>query len=397
MLRADRRSDRNRRRRRWLAIALVLQEEEERNRRTQQSRLRLDWNLEMERLLYEGEFKRTYRMSSASFERLCGLLVELDRPARAWTNRSPVSVENKLQMTIRFLCGGLVDDLRRAGGVDRSYCYRIIKDVMRAIIGVPALQISFPTAPTERESAAAAFSARSNEQVMNGCVVAMDGWLCNIQAPSDNDAGSAAGARRYFSGHYMRPGINVQACCDAFSRFVFVEASHPGGVNDSRAYDDSGLPRVIETLERGLYVVAIAAYTATNHLLTPFTALQPDEIYKDSFNYHLSQIRIRIEMAFGLLTRKWGIFHRPLQLRLATATLVIKCAATLHNFCINERLEGTRDPVLEELRKMQRDQRCSLRSLLTFDHDDTIERPTTSFVRDGLVEKLRRRHLLRAN
>ncbi|GMF30987.1 unnamed protein product [Phytophthora fragariaefolia] len=291
----------------------------------------------------------------------------------------------------------MVDDFKRLGGVDRSYCYRIVKDVMRAIVEIPELQICFPTTPTQLVVAAAGFAARSNERVMSGCIAAIDGWLCNIQAPSDADAGSAAGARRYFRGHYLHPGINVQACCDAFSRFVFVDATHPGGVNDSRAYNDSGLPTIVEHLERGIYIVADAAYTATNHLLTPFTALQPGDMFKDSFNYHLSQIRIRIEMAFGLLTNKWGIFHHPLQLRLATATLVIKCASTLHNVCINERLDDANDPVFEELIQMVRDQGRSLRSLLAYEGDATIEVATNSYVRNGIVHRLREIPLLRDN
>ncbi|KAE9351822.1 hypothetical protein PF008_g5761 [Phytophthora fragariae] len=291
------RSQLRRRRRHLLALALPL---EARAPHEQQPRPRLDWDLEVERLLHEGEFKRTYRMTPASFNRLCGWLAREDRPAHAWLNRSPVSVENKLQMTLRFLCGGMVDDFRRLRGVDRSYCYRIVKDVVLAIVEIPELQICFPTTPTQREVAAAGFAARSNERVMSGCIAAMDGWLCNIQAPSDADAGSAAGARRYFSGHYMHPGINVHACCDAFSRFVFVEATHPGGVNDSRAYVDSGLPTIVEHLERGIYIVADAAYTATNHLLTPFTALQPGELFKTPFRNRLgadqtSNVAMRVD------------------------------------------------------------------------------------------------------
>ncbi|KAE9349478.1 hypothetical protein PR003_g5859 [Phytophthora rubi] len=78
-------------------------------------------------------------------------------------------------MTIRFLAGGMIDDIRVNGSVDRSYCYRVVKAVMRAIVAIPSLQIWFPTSPTEREQGTAAFAARSNERVVNGCVAAMYG------------------------------------------------------------------------------------------------------------------------------------------------------------------------------------------------------------------------------
>lgn len=145
-----------RRRRRHLVVALLVAEDEHR-RQSIQARARLDWDFEVQRLLHEGDFERTYRMSADSFTRLCGILEELDRSAFAWTNRSPVSIENKVQMTLRFLGGGMIADIRRVGGVDRSYSYRVLKDVMRA----PELQITFPTTPTERKEAALALSCRA--------------------------------------------------------------------------------------------------------------------------------------------------------------------------------------------------------------------------------------------
>jgi hypothetical protein len=49
-------------------------------------------------------------------------------------------------------------------------------------------------------------------------------------------------------------------------------------------------------------------------------------------------------MAFGLLTTKWRILRRPLQVKLKYAGKVLLCVARLHNFCINER-EFQVDPV----------------------------------------------------
>lgn len=57
-------------------------------------------------------------------------------------------------------------------------------------------------------------------------------------------------------------GINVQACVDAYSRFIFVSCDHSDGASDSQAYSESRLPTVVEALERGLYVVGDNAYYA---------------------------------------------------------------------------------------------------------------------------------------
>ena len=80
------------------------------------------------------------------------------------------------------------------------------------------------------------------------------------------------------------------------------------------------------------------AYVCSEHLLTPFSGDQQNNPRKDAYNFYLSQLRIRIEMAFGLLTSKWRILRRPLQCKLKHAGKLFLCVARLHNFCINERL-----------------------------------------------------------
>ena len=73
-------------------------------------------------------------------------------------------------------------------------------------------------------------------------------------------------------------------------------------------------------------------------MLTPYAGDEGKNAVKDSFNFHLSQCRIRIEMTFGRLTNKWRIFRRPLSTKLKNVGLLFLCATRLHNYCLNERL-----------------------------------------------------------
>lgn len=59
----------------------------------------------------------------------------------------------------------------------------------------------------------------------------------------------------------------------------------------------------------------------------------------DSYNFYASQLRIRIEMAFGLMVKKWGILSRPVSIKLKNLKYFITAIAQLHNFCIDERLK----------------------------------------------------------
>jgi hypothetical protein len=59
--------------------------------------------------------------------------------------------------------------------------------------------------------------------------------------------------------------------------------------------------------------------------------------------FFASQLRIRIEMAFGLMVKKWGILLRPLHIKLSNIKHLVMAIGKLHNFCINERLATSKD------------------------------------------------------
>jgi DDE superfamily endonuclease len=85
-------------------------------------------------------------------------------------------------------------------------------------------------------------------------------------------------------------------------------------------------------------VIGDCAYTPSENLVPIFRAEQAIIAKNDNFNFFASQLRIRIEMAFGLMVKKWAILSRPLSIKLKNIKRLILCIAKLHNFCINERL-----------------------------------------------------------
>ena len=98
----------------------------------------------------------------------------------------------------------------------------------------------------------------------------------------------------------------------------------------------TSLSQQLDTLPMGKYVIGDNAYVCTDHLLTPFPGKQRHEPGNDAYNFYLSQLCIRIEMTFGIFMSKWGLFKRPLQIRLKNVGRLFMCATRLHNFCINE-------------------------------------------------------------
>ena len=71
-------------------------------------------------------------------------------------------------------------------------------------------------------------------------------------------------------------------------------------------------------------------------MIIPFSGSQRHDEYKRSYNFYLSQQRIRIEMAFGRLTTKWRIFCRNLDFSTNYNSGIIEAACKLHNYVLNE-------------------------------------------------------------
>ncbi|ETP06338.1 hypothetical protein F441_17252, partial [Phytophthora nicotianae CJ01A1] len=298
-------------------------------------RRRLDWNVHKQTLLLEGQFKRCYRMEASSFE----LLLSLIRPTLARdeiksTNRTgtdQLQPENMLQMTLSWLAGGNYMTIRGLAGMSPSGIYGCMHAVMNAMCHCPELRIHSPTESQERiHDLAESFTNISKDGVLTGCVGCIDGWLCHIRAPSPYEVPDEAA---FFSGHYQKFGVNVQAICDAFSRFTGYCMNSPGKKKWS-------LSKEIIQLPVGFYLVGDNAYPLSDSLLVPFNKLELKSRKHSDFNFYLNQLRIRIEMAFGLLVNKWGIFKRSLVVDFVNVKKVIKTCMKLHNICIDERIKN---------------------------------------------------------
>jgi hypothetical protein len=79
-------------------------------------------------------------------------------------------------------------------------------------------QMVLPRTANKLEDVKKGFESKSTENVMSGCVVALDGILLLIRMPSRREASNV---RQFFSGHYQWMGLNVQAVLVSKLRFMF--------------------------------------------------------------------------------------------------------------------------------------------------------------------------------
>jgi hypothetical protein len=242
-----------------------------------------------------------------------------------------------LYCTIRWLAGGSYTDIFFYCGISKTSFYRIVWKTINSLCFSqnPALKISFPKTEAECLTAAEGFHSISTNGCISNCVAAVDGYLLSINIPSKKEAKNV---RSFFSGHYQKYGVNIQAACDHHSRFSFIGVAGPGSMGDRAASKECGLYQSMENLPGSFTAIGDCAYEPTEHMAPIYGGNEGRMKDNDTFNYFASQLRIRIEMAFGLMVNKWGILQRPSRVPLKHIKFMMIAIAKLHNFCINERL-----------------------------------------------------------
>jgi hypothetical protein len=214
---------------------------------------------------------------------------------------------------IRFLLGGFYHDICTTDSISKPSFYHLVWHTIDCINKMEALDVKLPSID-QLNYIREGFKRISADGVMNRCVGSLDGYLLRITAPSFAKCQNVAA---YFSGHYCTYGINVQAMCDADCCFLFFALASPGNTNDIVALHKISLSAWIKSLPSGFFVASDCAYSIMEHLVAPYSGPQRFSEWCNNFNFFLSQIRIQIEMAFGLLVAKWRILHTPINVKLS--------------------------------------------------------------------------------
>lgn len=315
-------------------------DESKRRRAIKWTNTRLNWNEHVQRELHTKTFSSKYHMTLEAFNKLVGILrervtVDFVKSMNNTQGNLPIYPELVVGMGLRYLGGELLKSLEDIFGVDDSSVNRCIDLFFDAIEENKELAIQLPTTTDKLEDLARGFNSLSNaDGLFNGCVGALDGYLCFTIQPIDRDIFNK---RDYYSGHYQTFGLNIQAICDHKLRFIYFAVAAPGQTNDARAILKCvKLCRWVYNLQNTPYfLIGDNAYVLSDQLLIPFSGSYLTETQR-TYNYYLSQLRIRIEMAFGRLTTKWRVLRRKLENGTRRNSRICRVCALLHNYVINE-------------------------------------------------------------
>ena len=286
--------------------------------------------------LLEEEWEANLRMSRQVFMKLVEELRPYISPDARSPNRTALSAEKKLALTLYFLKDmGSLSMTANVFGVARSTVSVIVSQVCKALtFNVGPNYISLPKTEEEMRELVVKFESRHGFPQAFGCV---DGTHIPIQQPLENS--------HDFYSYKMKYTLNVQGICDFEGKFIDVDCKWPGSVHDAKVFSnsrinsmfrDGTLPLLYRSLLPGLDKVPVLllgdpAYTLLPHLMKEFTTCITNE--QVMFNDLLRSSRNPIECAYGRLKERWQILNKPIDLKLEHVPQIIYSCFVLHNFC----------------------------------------------------------------
>ena len=307
-------------------------------------------------------FRRAYRMEYESFWKLHELLEEGIEWARlnqrgyeAKGGREggmylpPPTPNGKIESSVRLACalryfaGGSPYDIMGKYHIAYSEVLASVWYVVEAVNELQMFDIKYPESAEEQRKIAREFQAVSSAN-FNICAGAIDGILIWIKKPTIANAERAgSGQMRFLCGRKGKFGLNCQAVSDVRGRFLDISIGYGGSSSDCLAFEASSLYHRCEhegLMKDGLVLFGDNAYLNTQYMATPYTNVAGNEAQrtKDDYNFYHSQLRIRIECAFGMLVQRWGILRTAIPHTISLTRIVglVNTLARLHNFCIDE-------------------------------------------------------------
>ena len=280
-------------------------------------------------------FTNYMRMTPEFFEMMKTRLEP--RLARQATNyRAPISVGEKLALTIRYLATGeSYTSLSCQFRVGRSTISKFLPEVCRAIQDEFTREyLKCPTTPDEWKELEREFRIRWNVPHALG---ALDGKHVALKKPKNSGA-----LYHNYKGFFS---IVMLALVDGEYKFRWVDVGTEGSCSDAQIFNASQLKRRIEDGRIGFpdpapitqggrdvpyFILADDAFALKTWLMKPYgrRLLTREERIA---NYRISRGRRVVENAFGILVSRFRVMRTTIELPPETVREMVMTCVVLHN------------------------------------------------------------------
>lgn len=292
----------------------------------------------------KGHFATLYldlRQHPEKFSQFCRITVQtfdklLEELQSGLTLQDGILPEERLLLTLRFLAtGNSFESLH----LEFLLCKITISAIVRSTCELiwERLHPTVMPAPTTEAWLDIASHFEVTTQFPN-CVGALGGKHIRVRKPPTK--GSKDNHKKYFS-------VVLLALADSRYHFVAVHTVADGSTTDARVLSATRMGQQVLTTHLSLpnprplpgtigspvpfVIVTDEAFAVTTNVLRPFP-MQGLDTRRRIYNNRLSRARHYVKCAFGILSSKWRVFLRALQLDVDTVESIIKACCILHNY-----------------------------------------------------------------
>ena len=185
--------------------------------------------------------------------------------------------------------------------------------VVDAVNNCSKFAIAYPSSVEEQKKIVAGFKKASTVD-FDICAGAIDGILIWTQKPHPAEAQRVGvGQKKFFCGRKHKFGLNCQAVTDVNGKILDISLAYGASAADCVAFEASDLYSKLEDglLKNGYVLFGDNAYLNSSYMATPYSNVSgnPNKKSEDNYNFFHSQLRIRVECAFGMLVARWGVLR----------------------------------------------------------------------------------------
>ena len=299
----------------------------------------------------EEWWKENFRISRNTLR----FIVRLVSPdlAKADTNmRKALSVEKRIAVVLwRLATGDTYWSTSLQFGVGRTTALKAKKEFCKILAKKAGEFIKFPITEAEATVKICSFT---NKSPFPQVVGAIDGTHIPLKSVPRRQRVEYFNRKQDYS-------IVLQGVADASFRFLDVSTRYPGSIHDARILRMSrlhwkvsqgnwlkGPVKLIGPVEVGPLLVGDSAYPLSLWLMKPFkqtATLTEEQVH---YNKALSQARVVVEQAYGILKGRWRNLLKSMEEHISTASITIMACCVLHNICIDVGDPTEIDPECDE-------------------------------------------------
>ncbi|XP_021715066.1 protein ALP1-like [Chenopodium quinoa] len=288
----------------------------------------------------DEEFKKSFRMSKATFNMLCDELDPLINKKDTML-RAAIPVRHRVAVCIwRLATGEPLREVSKRFGLGISTCHKLVLEVCTAIRNtLMARFLQWPD-DTKLDAIKEEFKSKTGIPNVGGAIYTTH---IPVIAPKAN-IGVYFNKRHTERNQKTSYTVTLQGMVDPSGIFTDVCIGWPGSFSDEHVLEKSALfKRASRGLMKDMWMVGNSSYPLMDWVLVPYSH-QNLTWAQHAFNEKVGEIQKVAKDSFYRLKKRWGCLQKRTEVKLQELPIVLGACCVLHNICEMRKDEIVGDP-----------------------------------------------------